>query len=532
MKLILQRYLLKEFFRIYIPALAVLEFTLILGMTLQSLHEGVNVTALADLAPHIFFYSLPTALPVALLAATVITYGRLSGDNELWAMLTNGVHLWIIILPVALLGLLFSFFSLGLNAELLPKSYRMLKTLQERAVHEILAQRLGAAQGKMRFPPYYIYIKSAEGGTFKDIIIMETHGEGVSSLILAEKGRLSVDADYNLILFSLEKGKFIKPDPQRPTDSPTAIAFDETLFKVPLGLSEHTTFKRYASLRELFELKNTVTKEIRASRDVPREKHLGRRAIRGLAQEAKDAYYKVVAEKAEAMSEVEKAQESITRERKQLENTDNEIKVSESYIRVAEEALGDLLLSRELARSAKSQPGDLKAKDTKIEELTQRIKEERMRIEEAERQKGLAEEAIESEKQKSARFVAEVERLKALEISSATEYQRWERIMTLREKIEKRRDLDIAIHRRLSPAFSCLAFVLVGIPIGVMSRRGNILIGFFVSFLVVLVIYYPLITLGKVLAADARTPVIPTMWGPNLVIAAIGVALLIKVLRK
>ncbi|MFN3467170.1 MAG: LptF/LptG family permease, partial [Candidatus Brocadiales bacterium] len=129
MKLILQRYLLKEFFRIFIPTLAVLESLLILGMALQSLHKGVNVTALTELAPHILFYSLPTALPVALLATTVITYGRLSGDNELWAMLTSGVHLWVVILPVALLGLLFSLVSLGLNAELLPKSYRMLRLL-------------------------------------------------------------------------------------------------------------------------------------------------------------------------------------------------------------------------------------------------------------------------------------------------------------------------------------------------------------------------------------------------------------------
>lgn len=532
MKLILQRYLLKEFFRIFIPTLAVLESLLILGMALQSLHKGVNVTALTELAPHILFYSLPTALPVALLATTVITYGRLSGDNELWAMLTSGVHLWIIILPVALLGLFFSLISLGLNAELLPKSYRMLRVLQERAIHEILAQSIGVAQGKMRFPPYYVYIKSAEGSAFKDITIMETNEERVSNLILAEEGSLSVDADNNLILFALKKGEFIKLDPQRPASSPTAIAFDETLFKIPLGLSEWTKFKKYASLRELLALKSDVKREIRGLRDVPRERKLSRRAIRSRFQEAEAAYQNVLREGTLYRLQTEKSYEAIAKEKSKIENIDNEIKAAENYIRIAEEALGSLLLSKELTSTKNPQLGDSKDRDTKIKELTQTIEKERLRIEGAEEQKRLARQAIELENRNVILYKINAESLKTSEANAETERGRWNRIMTLREKIETYRDINVAIHNRLFPAFSCLAFVLIGIPVGIMSRRGNILIGFFISFLIVLVIYYPLVTAGKVLAADVQTPIVPTLWGPNLVITAIAVVLLIKVFRK
>lgn len=532
MKLILQRYVLKEFFRIFIPTLMVLEFLLILGMALQSLHKGVNVTALAELAPHIFFYSLPTALPVALLAAAVITYGRLSGDNELWAMLTSGVHLWTIVLPVALLGLIFSLFSVGLNAHLLPKSYRMLKVLQERAVHEIVAQHIGAAQGKMRFPPYYVYIKSIEERVYKDIIIMETSGEAVTSLVLAEEGSLSVDADNNLILFALKKGNFIKPDPQRASSSPTAIAFDETLFKVPLGLGEYGAFKKFSSLGELLELKSTVEKEIKALKGVPRERKLSRRAIRSRFDEVDAAYQKVVRERTEAILQAEKSQETIAKEKNRLDNVDNEAKISENYIRIAEDALGDLLLNKELTGPTSPRQADLKDKDAKIKELTQTIEKERLRIQEANEQKQLAMEAIVSGNRGSALFRERAESLKASEAQADAERHRWKKIMELREKIETHRDISRAIQNRLSPAFSCLAFVLVGIPIGIMSRRGNILTGFLISFLIVLIIYYPLVTAGKVLAADVQTPVIPTIWGPNLVIAIIAAVLLIKVFRK
>jgi lipopolysaccharide export LptBFGC system permease protein LptF len=532
MKLILQRYLLKEFIRIFIPALAVLEFLLILGMALQSMHKGVNVTALAELAPHIFFYSLPIALPVALLATTVITYGRLSGDNELWAMLTSGVHLWILILPVALLGLFFSLVSVGLHTELLPKSYRMLKVLQEKAVHQIVAQHLGVAQGKMRFPPHYIYIKSAEGNVFKDIIIMETSKEGVSSLILAEGGSLTVDADNNLILFALKNGRFIRTDPKSQVYSPTVVSFDDTLFRVSLGLSEFTRFKKYASLGELLDLKKKVRGEVKAMKDVPRERKLSRRAVKNRTQEAEGAYQNVIRERSTALLQAGKSQEIIANERKRLENLDNENNIAENYIRIAEAALGDLLLSKELSSPTTPQQGGLKEKDVKVKDLTQTIEKERLRIKEIEEQKQLSEKTIELETQNINTFMARVESLKTAEAEAEAEYNRWKKVLELREKIDTQRDIVIAIHRRLSPAFSCLTFVLVGIPIGIITRRGNILIGFFVSFLVVLLIYYPLEAAGKVLAADVQTPVIPTVWGPNLVITAIAAVLLVRVFRK
>ncbi len=532
MKLILQRYLLKEFFRIFIPTLMVLEFLLILGLVLQALHRGVSVTGLSELVPHIFFYPLATALPIALLAATVITYGRLSGDNELWAMLTNGIHLWIIVLPVALVGLFFGLISLGLNAEILPKSYHMLRVLQERAIHTILAQRIGAAQGKIKIPPYYVYIKSIEGGVFKNIVIMEAKGEEVSSLVTAKEGRLTVDVDNNLIVFALEGGNFIKRDPERSASSPIAVTFNETLFRIPLGLSEHTTFRKYSSLRELLALKNKVKGEIKSLKGVPTEKKLSKRAIKTRYREAEGVYQKVKNERTAALLEAEKSREAIFKEKNKLGNMHKEIDLAENYIRIIEDSLGDLVLSKELTNVANPQREELKGRDTKIKELNQTIQKERKRVKNMEEQKTLMQETIAQEEQNYTLFASEAEKLKGLEDRYEAEYKHWEKIMMLREKFETHREIVIAIHEKLSPALSCLAFVLVGIPIGIMTHRGNILTGFFISFLIVLILYYPLLVGSRVLATDLHTPTVITMWGPNLVIAAIGIGLLVKVFMK
>ena len=87
-------------------------------------------------------------------------------------------------------------------------------------------------------------------------------------------------------------------------------------------------------------------------------------------------------------------------------------------------------------------------------------------------------------------------------------------------------------HQRVAMAFSCLTFMLVGIPLGLMVKRGNILVGFAVSFLVVLLIYYPLVLGGQVLIFDKYFPVSPSVWAANAVLALLGMALLACVFRR
>ena len=93
-------------------------------------------------------------------------------------------------------------------------------------------------------------------------------------------------------------------------------------------------------------------------------------------------------------------------------------------------------------------------------------------------------------------------------------------------------EIDTEIHERIATAFSCLTFALLGIPLGLMTRRGNIMIGFAVSFLVVLLLYYPLVLGGQVLIFDKYLPIPPLVWAANAVLAVLGIALLARVFRQ
>ncbi|KAA6465029.1 LPS export ABC transporter permease LptG [Acidobacteria bacterium AB60] len=98
---------------------------------------------------------------------------------------------------------------------------------------------------------------------------------------------------------------------------------------------------------------------------------------------------------------------------------------------------------------------------------------------------------------------------------------------TLLERIhgpDRKRYL-IELNNRFSYPAACLVLMLVGVPLGVMSRRGGKSSGFVFTLLLV-ILYYILSYTGVALARQDKLPVVLAVWLANLLFAAGGVFLL------
>ncbi|MCO6454752.1 MAG: LptF/LptG family permease [Pirellulaceae bacterium] len=84
--------------------------------------------------------------------------------------------------------------------------------------------------------------------------------------------------------------------------------------------------------------------------------------------------------------------------------------------------------------------------------------------------------------------------------------------------------------RRWASGFSCLFFVLVGAPLALLLRNGDFWTSFGLTFLPVLLVYYPLFALGLDRAKAGQLPPF-SVWLANFVLLAIGGWLLRRVLR-
>jgi lipopolysaccharide export system permease protein len=85
-------------------------------------------------------------------------------------------------------------------------------------------------------------------------------------------------------------------------------------------------------------------------------------------------------------------------------------------------------------------------------------------------------------------------------------------------------------HRRWSAGFSCLFFVWVGAPMAIRLRNGDLLTSFFLCFLPILIVYYPLLVYG---IDGSKHGTIPpcSVWAGNVMLFAWGTWLLRKVIR-
>jgi LPS export ABC transporter permease LptG/LPS export ABC transporter permease LptF len=83
----------------------------------------------------------------------------------------------------------------------------------------------------------------------------------------------------------------------------------------------------------------------------------------------------------------------------------------------------------------------------------------------------------------------------------------------------------IELHNRFAFPAACLVLMLVGVPLGVSSRRGGKSSGFVFTILLVFV-YYFLSATGTALGQENKLPVFFAVWSANLVFAAAGIFLL------
>jgi lipopolysaccharide export system permease protein len=85
-------------------------------------------------------------------------------------------------------------------------------------------------------------------------------------------------------------------------------------------------------------------------------------------------------------------------------------------------------------------------------------------------------------------------------------------------------------HRRLSNGLTCFCFALVGAAAAARWRVRETASIFFLCFLPILTVFYPLLMLGEYLAITGKLPPY-AVWSADAVLLAVGIAILRKVLR-
>ena len=121
---ILWRYIIKEHINPFFFSISVISLVFLLNLVFRELGRILSRGLSFGLILEFFFLNMAwiiaLAVPMAVLVATVMAFGRLSGDSEIIAMKAGGVSILHIIFPVFVASILLNFFLIWFNNNVLP----------------------------------------------------------------------------------------------------------------------------------------------------------------------------------------------------------------------------------------------------------------------------------------------------------------------------------------------------------------------------------------------------------------------------
>ena len=91
--------------------------------------------------------------------------------------------------------------------------------------------------------------------------------------------------------------------------------------------------------------------------------------------------------------------------------------------------------------------------------------------------------------------------------------------------------LMVEVHKKYSIPFACIVFVLVGAPLGIMSRKGNLAVAGGISFGFFL-LYWASLIAGEELADNQIISPFIAMWLANIIVGAGGIYLVIHSIHE
>ena len=205
----LPKYLVGQVFVTLLLTVAVFTAVLLIG---NALREILTLLASAHVSPWIMVkaivYLIPFvwvfALPMGMLTATLLVFGRFSADQELTAARASGVSLMSLIMPVLLLSLFCCTLSAWFNMDLGPRCRVAYLGLIQDLKKEIVNGQLPAGHVITEFPGYIFFVEKNDGGKLRNVMIYRLKdGTNVDTTLHAPGGQLNPDRAKNQLILDL-----------------------------------------------------------------------------------------------------------------------------------------------------------------------------------------------------------------------------------------------------------------------------------------------------------------------------------------
>ncbi|MCK4957073.1 MAG: LptF/LptG family permease [Candidatus Cloacimonetes bacterium] len=412
---ILEKYILKENLKPFLVSLFVVTFVMLLDKLIDLLNLIIEKKLDAFTIASIFGLSLPfilaVTIPMAVLLASIMSFGRLSTDNELVAFKSCGINIYSLLKPTLIAAMIMSLFMVYFNNVILPETNHALKNMMIKASTRRPATAI-IPRSFNKMKNFTIYVKDRIDDELYGILIYDKKNKKYPQTISAERGKVFFSNGGNSLKAVLYNGQAHDRDKKDPRKYQITEFDSYTINIQDLGYKFYDEESDYRGDREL----------------------------------SSKAMLKLVDEK-----------------RSQIGILGNEIK---HLKRNMDKISSDSLRVKEKEREIRTHQNKLNIKQDKI--------------------------------------------------------------LNLKDGINK---YLVEVHKKYAIAFACFIFVLIGAPVGLMTKTSGVGMAFSVSSIVFL-IYYGTLTFGEELADLGLVEPFLAMWISNILLGIIGIYLVMISVRE
>ena len=200
---ILSKYLIREMWSPFFISLLIITFILFINFLLRAidrfLGKGLDIYTIFEYLFLNLAWIIALSIPMAVLLATLTTFGRLSEDNEINAIRSSGIGFMEIIRPPLLFGISIAFLLIIFNNYILPQMNFKARLLSGDIYRKRPDINIEPGVFLDNIPDYNMIISSKKDSIMSDVRIFSKGKKDSQTSIYANTGTLSTLADAFLL---------------------------------------------------------------------------------------------------------------------------------------------------------------------------------------------------------------------------------------------------------------------------------------------------------------------------------------------
>lgn len=207
-------FILQSFVPLFMMTFCICLFIVLMQFLWRYIDELVGKGLGVDVIGELFFYAaltmIPMALPLAILLASLMTFGNLGEQFELTAMKASGISLLRTMAPLIVLMVMIATGAFFFQNDVLPvaqtKMWTLLYSMRQKSPELEIPEGVFYDQ----IPGYNLYVetKNRDTGVLYDMMIYDvSKGFENSSIILADSGKMSITPDKTHLFLRLWHGE-------------------------------------------------------------------------------------------------------------------------------------------------------------------------------------------------------------------------------------------------------------------------------------------------------------------------------------